>query len=158
LTEVDLHEVIRSAVETVALHAENHGGKVTCYLKAAKHVLQADKVHLTNIVHNILDNASKYSPRAPRITVRTFDSDRGVGFRIEDQGVGLRPEDRKQVFDKYFRVTSGNRHDVKGFGFGLAYVKLMVEAHGGTVTLNSKYGEGTEVEVILPLSPEGVDK
>ena len=109
LAEVDLHEVIRSAVDAVALHVENRKGRIICDLGARQHTLQADKVHLTNVVHNILDNANKYSPGTPQITVRTFDSSDGVGFRIQDQGMGLRPEDRKQVFDKYFRVSSGNR-------------------------------------------------
>jgi two-component system phosphate regulon sensor histidine kinase PhoR len=76
-------------------------------------------------------------------------------MRIEDQGMGMRPEDQKRVFEKYFRVSTGNRHDVKGFGLGLSYVKLIVEAHGGTIELNSKLGEGTEVEVIMPAANSG---
>jgi two-component system phosphate regulon sensor histidine kinase PhoR len=80
-----------------------------------------------------------------------------VGLRITDRGIGLQPEDRKRVFEKYYRVATGNRHDVKGFGLGLSYVKLMVEAHGGSIALNSKFGEGTEVEVILPTRGAGSD-
>jgi two-component system phosphate regulon sensor histidine kinase PhoR len=76
-------------------------------------------------------------------------------MRITDRGIGLRPEDKKRVFEKYYRVSTGNRHDVKGFGLGLSYVKLMIEAHRGTITLNSTFGEGTEIEVILPTRSDG---
>ena len=151
LVEVDLHQIIRKAVDSVALHVESRGGSIRCHLDAKRHTLHADKVHLANVIYNLLDNANKYSVDRPEITVHTFDSNQGVGVRIEDRGIGLTPEDRKHVFDKYFRVSSGNRHDVKGFGIGLSYVKLMVEAHGGNIALNSKLGEGTEVELIFPL-------
>jgi len=150
LVEVDLHQIIRKAVDSVALHVENRSGSIRCHLDARRHVLYADKVHLANVIYNLLDNANKYSLDKPEITVRTFDSNKGVGVRIEDRGIGLTPEDKKHVFDKYFRVSSGNRHDVKGFGIGLSYVKLMVGAHGGSIALNSRLGEGTEVELILP--------
>jgi len=150
LVEVDLHQIITKAVDSVALHVENRGGSIRCHLDAKRHTLYADKVHLANVIYNLLDNANKYSFDKPGITVRTFDSNRGVGVRIEDRGIGLTPEDRKHVFDKYFRVSSGNRHDVKGFGIGLSYVKLIVEAHGGNIEINSKLGEGAEVELILP--------
>ena len=155
LTDLDLHEVISGAIEAVALNVENRKGSIKCNLGAGRYILRADKVHITNIVHNILDNAIKYSLEAPQITVQTFDAGGSVGFRVVDQGVGLRSEDRKRVFEKYFRASFGNRHDVKGFGLGLAYVKLMVEAHGGNVALRSEHGKGTEVEVILPLGREG---
>jgi two-component system phosphate regulon sensor histidine kinase PhoR len=154
-SEVDVHDVIRSAVDSVTLHVGNRKGTILSHLDATKHSVRADRVHLTNVVHNLLDNANKYSPDPPEIMIRTFDSNHGVGMRIEDRGIGLRPEDKKRVFEKYFRVPTGNRHDVKGFGLGLSYVKLMVEAHGGTIALNSKLGEGTEVEVILPIRGDG---
>jgi len=154
-SDVDLHAVIKSAVDAVTLHVENRKGTIVCHLDATTHTLRADKVHLTNVVYNLLDNANKYSPDPPQITIRTFDSSHGVGMRIADRGIGLRPEDKKRVFEKYYRVSTGNRHDVKGFGLGLSYVKLMVEAHRGTITLNSKFGEGTEVEVILPIRRDG---
>lgn len=154
LTDVDLHAVIQSAVDAIALHVENRKGAITCRLTATAHTLRADKVHLTNVVYNLLDNANKYSEGPPAIAIHTFDSNQGVGMRITDQGIGLKPEDKKHVFEKFYRVPTGNRHDVKGFGLGLSYVKLIVEAHGGTIMLNSRLGEGTEVEVILPLRRE----
>jgi len=156
-SDVDLHTVIQSAVDAVALHVESHKGTIVCYLKATTPILRADKVHLTNVVYNLLDNANKYSEGPPSITIHTFDSNQGVGMRITDRGIGMSSEDRKHVFEKYYRVPTGNRHDVKGFGLGLSYVKLIVEAHHGTIMLNSKLGEGTEVEVVFPVGCGGTD-
>lgn len=155
LSDVDLHAVIRSAVDAVAPHVESRKGTIVCYLNATTRTLPADKVHLTNVVYNLLDNANKYSSGPPSITIHTFDSSHGVGMRITDHGIGMRPEHKKRVFEKYYRVPTGNRHDVKGFGLGLSYVKLIVEAHQGSIILNSKFGEGTEVEVVLPVRREG---
>jgi two-component system phosphate regulon sensor histidine kinase PhoR len=151
LSDFDVHEVIQSAVDATALQVQNLKGKLTCRLEATRSTIKADKIHLTNIIHNLLDNAMKYSKDVPNISVRTFDSDDGLGIRIEDHGIGLKPDDRKHVFEKYYRVPTGNRHDVKGFGLGLSYVKMMVEAHGGTIGLYSQYGEGTQVELIFPI-------
>lgn len=154
LTQIDLHDLIRRAVDAVALHVHNRGGTVQTELKATRYTVTGDRVHLANIIHNLLDNANKYSEGAPEITVRTFDGSGGLSIRIEDHGVGLKPEDRKRVFEKYYRVPTGDRHDVKGFGLGLSYVKMIVEAHGGSIGLYSRYGEGTQVEIILPTDKE----
>ncbi len=147
---VDLHEILDDAIRAIDLRVSESGGVVKRDFKATDAHLEADKVHLLNIAHNLLDNANKYSVDAPQITVRTFDSNRGIGFRIEDQGIGIDPQNQKQVFEKYFRAPTGNVHDVKGFGLGLSYVKLIVEQHHGEITLHSVLGEKTEVEVILP--------
>jgi two-component system phosphate regulon sensor histidine kinase PhoR len=104
-------------------------------------------VHLANIVHNLLDNANKYSPETPRITITTANANASLHIRIADNGIGLRPEDQKRVFEKYYRVSTGNVHDVKGFGLGLSYVKLMVEAHSGTIALKSEVNKGTEFDI-----------
>jgi two-component system phosphate regulon sensor histidine kinase PhoR len=158
LVELDIHEILQSAVDSLSLRVQGHGGNIVSRFEATRSSLVADKVHLSSIIHNLLDNADKYSDGPPDITVRTFDSDRGIGVRIEDRGIGLRPEDRKRVFEKYFRVPTGNRHDVKGFGLGLSYVRMMVEAHGGTIELFSRHGEGTQVEIVLPMNPAGDER
>jgi two-component system phosphate regulon sensor histidine kinase PhoR len=150
LSEVDLHEVIRLAIDNVALQVEHRHGRITCDLGAKGHMITADKVHVAAIVHNLLDNANKYSPEAPVIRVATSSNAAGILVSIKDQGMGIQDEDRKMVFDKYFRVSSGNIHDVKGFGLGLSYVKLMVAAHGGEVSLESVYGKGTTVRLLFP--------
>jgi two-component system phosphate regulon sensor histidine kinase PhoR len=150
LATVDIHEVITNAVDSIALQVERRGGTVTCDLKSTRHNIQADEVHLTGIIYNLLDNANKYSPDSPHIRVSTEDSENGVLIRVADSGVGLRAEDKKRIFDKYYRVFHGNVHDVKGFGLGLSYVALMVRAHGGRIRVESEPGKGTQMILWFP--------
>ncbi len=149
---VDVHEAIEHALANLSLKIEARGGRVSQNLNADNHVVVGDPVHISNIIHNLLDNAVKYSPDEPIIDVSSKNGDKSVVIQISDRGVGISSEDMKSVFDKYYRVSTGNVHNVKGFGLGLSYVKVMVEAHGGKVSLRSKPGEGTRVEVILPLA------
>jgi two-component system phosphate regulon sensor histidine kinase PhoR len=151
LSDVDLHQIIRKAAEHLSLHVENREGVVDCRLDAPQHTVKGDPVHLINIVSNILDNANKYTPEKPSISITTRNGDNGIFVRIEDNGIGIKEKDLKQVFDKYYRVPSGNVHNVKGFGLGLAYVKLMIEAHGGRIRIDSQFGKGTQVEIYLPV-------
>jgi two-component system phosphate regulon sensor histidine kinase PhoR len=118
-------------------------------------VVDGDDVHLFNIISNLLDNACKYSEGPPQVRISTELASDRLRLRVADRGIGLDEADRKRVFERYYRVASGDRHDVKGFGLGLAYVKLVVEAMGGTVRINSTLGKGTEVTVDLPLSRKG---
>ncbi|MFQ5630438.1 MAG: sensor histidine kinase, partial [bacterium] len=155
LTEFDLHETIRNAVENIALLVEKRGGKIRYDLRAAPNKIKADAVHVANIIHNLLDNANKFTPDKPEITVSTRNNEQGIHILVSDNGIGLRAEDQKRVFEKYFRVSTGNVHDVKGFGLGLSYVRMMVEAHGGTVGLQSELKKGTTFDVFLPYSPNG---
>jgi two-component system phosphate regulon sensor histidine kinase PhoR len=156
IAAVDAHKIIADAVQNIALQIEKRGGKIECQLRAAAPVIDADEVHLANIIHNLLDNANKYSPETPVIKIATENDGDGLHIRIADNGIGLRPEDQKRVFEKYYRVPTGNVHDVKGFGLGLSYVRLMVEAHGGTITVKSEYQKGSEFEIWLPLRQERV--
>lgn len=151
IAAVDAHKIIADAVQNIALQIEKKGGKIECRLQAPMPIIAADEVHLANIIHNLLDNANKYSPEAPAIKIATENHDEGLHIRIADNGIGLRPEDQKRIFEKYYRVPTGNVHDVKGFGLGLSYVRLMVEAHGGTITVRSEYQKGSEFEIWLPL-------
>jgi signal transduction histidine kinase len=150
ISDVDVHQVIAKAVGALALRVENRHGKVSCDLKATQFTLKADAVHFAGVIENLLDNANKYSPHEPRIAVATENVDGGLRIGISDNGIGMKPEHQKMVFEKYFRVPSGNIHDVKGFGLGLSYVRLIVLAHGGTVTLASTYGVGTKVDLLFP--------
>jgi len=153
LATVDVHEVIRNAVESIALQVERRGGTITCKLESTRHLIEADEIHLIGIIYNLLDNANKYSPESPRIRVSTEDSGSGVLIRIADNGIGLKAEDKKRIFDKYYRVSHGNVHDVKGFGLGLSYVALMVHAHGGRIRVESEPGRGAEMILWFPASP-----
>jgi len=150
LTDVDMHTVIRTAVGSAGLGVESRGGRITCALGAERHTMRGDAVHLANIIHNILDNASKYSPGAPVITIGTADDGSSLVIRVSDRGIGIPGEHLQRVFDKYYRVPTGNLHEVKGFGLGLSYVRLLVGAHGGTIMLKSRPDEGTEVELRFP--------
>lgn len=151
LTRLDAHEVIRNAVGNIALQVEQKGGSIACALHAVAFHLNADPVHLANIIHNVLDNANKYSPGVPCIEVSTVNKGEILRVLVRDNGIGMSEEDARKAFTKYFRVSTGNRHDVKGFGLGLSYVKLMVEAHKGTVSLSSIPGRGTTVELTFPV-------
>ncbi len=152
LTDVDVHEIIQKAVTSMAVRAEERGGQVSSELRSGRHVILADAVHLANIIHNLLENACKYSPDRPMVTVSTEDCSGGVKISVRDQGIGIPERDRKMVFEKYYRVASGDMQGVRGFGIGLSYVKLMTEALGGKVALESEEGKGTTVSLTFPTS------
>ena len=149
--DVDMHAVIRTAAENFALQVESRGGSLLLDLRAGNHTLLGDAMHLANIVHNLLDNANKYSPGPPAITISSSNDDSSLIMSVADRGAGIAPEHQKRVFDKFYRVPTGNLHAVKGFGIGLSSVKLLAVAHGGEVRLTSTPGEGTEVTLRFPL-------
>ncbi|PKK83628.1 MAG: hypothetical protein CVT49_07685 [candidate division Zixibacteria bacterium HGW-Zixibacteria-1] len=151
LDRIDVHEIITDAVAHITLQVESRDGRITSELKAEDPFISGDRVHISGIIYNLLDNANKYSPDHPEILISTINADGGIYIRIIDNGLGIKDEDLKLVFNKYYRVSTGNIHDVKGFGLGLSYVKLMVEAHRGKITLKSQYGQGTRVEIFFPL-------
>ena len=148
---VDVHEIISKAAENTALQVEARAGTISCALEADSTTISADVVHFTNIINNLLDNAVKYSHERPEIKVSTRNSDGSIRITIADNGIGISEEDQRRVFEKYFRVHTGNVHNVKGFGLGLSYVKLMTEAQGGSITLNSTPGRGTSIELSFPV-------
>jgi two-component system phosphate regulon sensor histidine kinase PhoR len=156
MESVDVHTLLRTAAENLRLQVEARNGTIDLDLQAREHTITADPARLLEIVQNLLDNANKYSPGQPRISVTTRNDGRNITLSVRDQGIGIAPEHQKHVFDKYYRVPTGNLHDVKGFGIGLSYVRLLVEAHGGTIVLQSERGKGTEVIVTLPVRPPGV--
>ena len=150
LTAVNLHEVIEQAVDNICLQVEPRGGKATADLRATEPIIEADLTHISNIINNLLDNANKYSPEAPVIHVSTENTASGVRVSIADQGMGMTKEARKHIFDKFYRVHTGNRHDVKGFGLGLSYVKAMMMAHDGNIDVRSEPGKGSTFILHFP--------
>lgn len=154
--EIDLHKLIIHVVESFNIVIEKRGGSVTTQLEAEQFILQADKMHLTNIVSNLLDNANKYTPEKPALTVTTKNIKSGILFSVKDNGIGISRENQKQIFKKLFRVPTGNIHDVKGFGLGLYYVKTIVEAHGGYIDLQSEPGKGSRFQVYLPFNSKNL--
>lgn len=155
LVPLDLQVLLEKAASAFAVQVESRGGTLTLLTGATPATVTADALHLTNIVHNILENAVKYTPGVPEITIRTGEASGMVTIRISDNGIGMAAGEAQRVFDKYYRVSTGNLHDVKGFGLGLAYVRLMVTAMKGTVAIESEQGRGTTVIVSLPGGAEG---
>jgi len=151
LSTIHLHGLITRVATNFRLQAETRRGCVTLDLAASRDLVKADETHLSNVMNNILDNALKYSEETPEISVRTTLAGKQIRLSVSDAGIGLSKEDIQSVFDKYYRVSSGNVHNVKGFGLGLTYVKLIIEAHGGTVRIASELGHGTTVSIELPL-------
>ncbi|MFP4619963.1 MAG: sensor histidine kinase [Bacteroidales bacterium] len=148
--ELDLHEVIENVVKSIYLQVKNKNGKIRKDLKAEDSVVKVDEMHFTNVMHNLLDNAVKYSKGEPEINIETRNTNHSLLIAVEDKGMGVRKKDQKKIFDQFYRVPTGNVHDVKGFGLGLNYVKKMVEEHNGSLKLYSEYKKGTRFEIIIP--------
>jgi two-component system phosphate regulon sensor histidine kinase PhoR len=147
---VDLHQVIHDAIKNTSMGLQEKHGTITCELNATRSVLDADRLHLANMLHNLIDNAIKYCKVSPNILIRTSNVGKNLWLEIEDNGIGIKPDDQKRVFQKFYRVPTGNVHDVKGFGIGLNYVKSIVEAHKGSIRLLSELGKGSVFKICLP--------
>ncbi len=147
---IDVHDIIRRAADKIALQVEQKAGKVALDLQATNMEIEADETHFTNVIHNLLDNANKYSPEQPEITIRTRDASSGIKIMIEDKGLGITKEARKHIFDKFYRVPTGDVHDIKGFGLGLSYVKAILTAHAGQIDVKSELGKGSTFILIFP--------
>ena len=148
--EVDLHEIIENVVKSFYLQVENQNGKIEKNLNADYSKVKIDEVHFTNVIYNLLDNAIKYSNGKPEIKVETRNINHSLLIAVEDNGMGIKKKDQKKIFDQFYRVPTGNLHDVKGFGLGLNYVKRMVEEHNGSIKLHSEYKKGSRFEIFIP--------
>lgn len=154
-SEVNVNNIIFNVVNTHKLKAEKDGGSIELHLDAVNADVILDEMHFTNVIFNLLDNAIKYMKEdtPPHLIVSTNDVSRDmIEIRIRDNGIGIRKEDIKRIFDKFYRVSTGNRHDVKGFGLGLAYVRKMVTIFKGTITAESEFGKWSEFIIRLPLA------
>ncbi len=151
-SDVIIHPLIIQAVEHINLQVERKDGKIICELNAQNDHIWGDPTHISNMIHNLLDNANKYSPEKPEITVRTRNISQGIEIEISDKGIGISKEQRKLIFDKFYRVHTGNLHDVKGFGLGLSYVKAMITAHKGYVDVKSEIGKGSSFTLFFPFN------
>ncbi len=152
LSELDVHEIINIALNNTQLLISQRQGNIHTYLKAQNFKLQADKVHLTNIIFNLIDNAIKYTQGAPEINITTHNTPEGLMIEIKDNGIGISKENQRKIFDKFYRVPTGNVHNVKGFGLGLSYVLAVVLKHGGTISVNSDLGKGSTFKIHLPFT------
>ncbi|HKK79261.1 MAG TPA: HAMP domain-containing sensor histidine kinase [Phaeodactylibacter sp.] len=148
----ELDSLLNRIVDSTAVRVEKQGGTLISHIDTAGVVLQADRLHFTNILHNLLDNAIKYCKDQPRINFRATVDERQVRVQIADEGIGISKEYLNRVFNKFYRIPTGNIHNVKGFGLGLYYVKSICDAHGWSLLLNSKQGQGTTVDLLIPLA------
>ena len=151
---VNLHEVIHSAAENFGILIEKRDGRLQTELEAENPVIEGDLTHISSMINNLLDNANKYSPEEPVITIRTANTDKGVEIAITDEGQGMSKDTVKHIFDKFYRVHTGDRHDVKGFGLGLSYVKAMMDAHQGQVRVSSELGKGSTFTLFFPFNKQ----
>jgi two-component system phosphate regulon sensor histidine kinase PhoR len=149
---VDVHQVIQDAIKNTSGALHEKQGSISCDLQAHQFTIEADRLHLTNVLYNLIDNAIKYSQVPPHIVIRSSDYQKSICIEIQDNGIGIHPDNQKRVFQKFYRVPTGNVHDVKGFGIGLNYVKTIVEAHKGTVRLESELGKGSVFKISLPVA------
>ncbi|MFT4665846.1 MAG: two-component system phosphate regulon sensor histidine kinase PhoR [Patescibacteria group bacterium] len=147
--DANLHQILEPILDSTQIIVTDYKGKLKMELLADQPVVFADKLHLTNIVHNLLDNAIKYHKNIPDIIVKTENMDGQLSLSIIDKGIGIKKEYQQKILTKFFRVPTGNVHNVKGFGLGLYYVKNVCDAHGWRIQVDSKLNEGTEIKIVL---------
>ncbi|MCB0545321.1 MAG: HAMP domain-containing histidine kinase, partial [Saprospiraceae bacterium] len=151
--ELDLVELIREVTPSIEMKVnEREGGRLELDLPASAVMVRADRMHLTNILHNLVDNGVKYSKGAPEIRIALKQEDGRTVLSIQDKGIGIPKEHLKRVFDKFYRVPTGNVHNVKGFGLGLYYVKTMCKEHKWKLDIHSEPNKGTTIEINMPVS------
>lgn len=148
--EINVHEVLERLNDKFSLRLEERSGTCNLHLNADNPMIVADEVHFTNILTNLVDNAIKYSSNAPQVDITTEDAVGGIKIHVADKGIGMNREQQKRVFEKFYRVPTGNIHNVKGFGLGLSYVQVMVEAHGGSIDLKSELYKGSTFTIFMP--------
>ena len=150
ISPVNIHDIIEKVLNNIGIQIEQREGEVDLNFDAEHELIEADEVHLTNILYNLLDNAIKYSPGKPHITLQTRSLPEGISITVADRGLGMTKDQISRVFETFYRVPTGNRHDVKGFGLGLSYVKKMVDEHHGQIRVESELGRGSSFEIELP--------
>ncbi len=148
--KVNVHKILESILINTRLKINEQNGTLYTELKAENQIIYADELHISNIFANLLDNAIKYSKNNPKIEVRTSNKNGYIVVSIKDYGIGIRKENQKKIFEKFYRVPTGNIHDVKGFGLGLSYVKKIIDEHKGDIKLTSEKGKGSQFDVYLP--------
>ena len=147
--KVDLHELLITTLQSVELKVDEAGGVLKNNLKANNPIIKADKLHLSNIMYNLLDNAVKYCKGKPEITVETCEIGNKILLKVTDNGIGIAKEDQSKIFDKFYRIPTGNVHDVKGFGLGLFYLKKICDAHDWKIHLESEPNKGTSISILM---------
>ena len=148
----NIEDVIKKAIKSIQLSYNTRNGKIKTDFLAQNKIIEADKLHITNVIHNLLDNSLKYTSKSPLVTISTRDVISGLIIRIKDNGIGIAKDNHKRIFEKLFRVPTGNLHNVKGFGLGLSYVKSIIDLHKGKIMVESKLGNGSTFTINLKSS------
>ena len=150
LNEIKINNLIKEIAKNFSLKVTSKGGQITTNLKAEHDIALVDEVHFTNVVFNLMDNALKYCDKPLLLTIETWNEKDNLLISIEDNGIGIHKEDLKRIFEKFYRVSTGNLHNVKGFGLGLAYVKKIITEHRGTIKVESEINIGTKFTITIP--------
>jgi two-component system phosphate regulon sensor histidine kinase PhoR len=151
IDEFDIHDLLKDIKENFDFEEEIQKGKIELKLEATNSIITADIIHITNVVQNLIDNAIKYCENKPLINIKTFNEPNFLCIEIKDNGIGIAKENLKQIFEKFYRVPTGNIHNVKGFGLGLYYVKIIMEAHKGKIEVASNFNSGTTFTCYFPI-------
>ncbi|MBN2682528.1 MAG: HAMP domain-containing histidine kinase [Bacteroidales bacterium] len=150
IRQIDFHEVVQNVVQNFDIQVKNRDGKIIVETNAKNPIIEADEVHITNVLVNLLDNALKYTEESPEIRIKTENYGKGITFFFRDNGIGIGKDEQKRIFEKFYRVSTGNIHNVKGFGLGLSYVKKIVDVHNGHIKIDSEKNIGTSFEIQIP--------
>lgn len=151
---VDVVKLATDVVHGMEIQAKNKGGKITFNTAFESNLVELDPMHMTNVLYNLIDNAIKYTPENPVIKIDLVSIDEGIKITVKDNGIGISADNQKKIFDKLYRVPTGNVHNVKGFGLGLSYVKAIIEKHHGKIDVHSVPGNGTTIIVTIPTNHE----
>jgi two-component system phosphate regulon sensor histidine kinase PhoR len=149
--DVDIHQIIEEVANNMEIQAQKKGGGIIIELNATQPLIIGDSVHLTNVMYNLVDNALKYTPSNPEIEIKTYNDNEFIYIDVKDNGLGISKDNQKKIFDKLYRVPTGNVHNVKGFGLGLSYVKLIIKKHLGIISVKSEVNKGSTFTIKLPL-------
>lgn len=147
---IDVKSLIEEVIHNIQIQVERKNGEIRTQLNATNHVVEGDRIHLTNVLYNLIDNALKYTPEKPVIEISTKNKGRCLLISVKDNGIGISRENQKKIFDKLYRVPTGNIHNVKGFGLGLSYVKNIADKHHGKITVNSELNKGSTFNLFIP--------
>lgn len=150
LLDININDIVQEVKLKSEIKLQDREGSIETFLNASSPKIVGDKVHITNVIHNLVGNAIKYTNGQPSIKIFTQNIDNGVEVSVEDNGIGMSEESQKRIFDKFYRVPTGNVHNVKGFGLGLSYVKKILEAHNGTIKVKSVLNKGTTFTFFIP--------